>query len=65
MLSLGLEPEAAGWKVQTDPLSYTGHSWFVFTLQSHSASMGHGGGGHMVIVLDYYSDDPNSNPDKV
>ena len=30
MVCLGLEPGAAGWKAQTNPLSYSGTPWATF-----------------------------------
>ena len=30
MVCLGLEPGAAGWKAQTNPLSYSGTPYFTF-----------------------------------
>ena len=34
MVCLGLEPEAAGWKAQTNPLSYGGTQWLKIFLIS-------------------------------
>ena len=45
MACLGVEPGAAGWKAQTNPLSYGGTPIFLHFLQKYFITLTTGDGG--------------------